>query len=137
MYSVVSCNFNFLFQSLLTHTKRAATEQINLKFIDTSSKFGHGRFQTPAEKRAFMVCVVKLLDITFNFIFNMFQNSKLFICLFFLFVGSSKKRQAKRRNCCIKMYAKLINKKIVMDLLFFLDFSFKKMLAYLQIWNYL
>jgi len=41
-------------KSLLTHTKRAATEQINLKFIDTSSKFGHGRFQTPAEKRAFM-----------------------------------------------------------------------------------
>jgi len=41
-------------KSLLTHTKRAATEHINLKFIDTSSKFGHGRFQTPAEKRAFM-----------------------------------------------------------------------------------
>jgi len=41
-------------KSLLVHTKRAATEQINLKFIDTSSKFGHGRFQTPAEKRAFM-----------------------------------------------------------------------------------
>ncbi|XP_054724570.1 60S ribosomal protein L3-like [Uloborus diversus] len=41
-------------KSLLTHTKRAATEKINLKFIDTSSKFGHGRFQTPAEKRAFM-----------------------------------------------------------------------------------
>ncbi|KFM78921.1 60S ribosomal protein L3, partial [Stegodyphus mimosarum] len=41
-------------KSLLTHTKRAATEKINLKFIDTSSKFGHGRFQTIAEKRAFM-----------------------------------------------------------------------------------
>jgi len=41
-------------KSLLTHTKRTATEQINLKFIDTSSKFGHGRFQTHAEKRAFM-----------------------------------------------------------------------------------
>lgn len=115
MYSVVSCNFNFLFQSLLTHTKRAATEQINLKFIDTSSKFGHGRFQTPAEKRAFMVCVVKLCNIQFLFlILSMFQNSKLF----FLFVGSSEKRQTKRRNCCIKMYAKLINKKIVMDIVF-------------------
>lgn len=44
----------FDFQSLLTHTKRAALEKINLKFIDTSSKFGHGRFQTPADKLAFM-----------------------------------------------------------------------------------
>lgn len=44
----------FLLQSLLVHTKRAALEKINLKFIDTSSKFGHGRFQTPADKAAFM-----------------------------------------------------------------------------------
>lgn len=43
-----------LVQSLLTHTKRSALEKINLKFIDTSSKFGHGRFQTPADKLAFM-----------------------------------------------------------------------------------
>merc|ERR1712170_186433 len=41
-------------KSLLTHTKRKALEKINLKFIDTSSKFGHGRFQTLAEKQAFM-----------------------------------------------------------------------------------
>ncbi|XP_015924111.1 large ribosomal subunit protein uL3 [Parasteatoda tepidariorum] len=41
-------------KSLLIHTKRAAMEKINLKFIDTSSKFGHGRFQTPAEKRTYM-----------------------------------------------------------------------------------
>jgi len=41
-------------KSLLTHTKRRALEKINLKFIDTSSKFGHGRFQTHAEKTAFM-----------------------------------------------------------------------------------
>jgi len=41
-------------KSLLVHTKRAAMEQIDLKFIDTSSKFGHGRFQTHAEKVAFM-----------------------------------------------------------------------------------
>ncbi len=41
-------------QSLLTHTKRVALEKINLKFIDTSSKFGHGRFQTPQDKMAFM-----------------------------------------------------------------------------------
>lgn len=41
-------------KSLVKHTKRSALEKINLKFIDTSSKFGHGRFQTVAEKRAFM-----------------------------------------------------------------------------------
>merc|ERR1711872_424949 len=41
-------------KSLLVHTKRSALEKITLKFIDTSSKFGHGRFQHPAEKRAFM-----------------------------------------------------------------------------------
>ncbi|XP_064478685.1 large ribosomal subunit protein uL3-like isoform X2 [Ornithodoros turicata] len=41
-------------KSLLVHTKRTALEKINLKFIDTSSKFGHGRFQTAAEKLSFM-----------------------------------------------------------------------------------
>jgi len=41
-------------KSLLTHTKRSALEKINLKFIDTSSKFGHGKFQTAAEKKQFM-----------------------------------------------------------------------------------
>lgn len=40
-------------KSLLVHTKRVALEQINLKFIDTSSKFGHGRFQTAEEKAKF------------------------------------------------------------------------------------
>ena len=44
----------FVPQSLLVQTNRRATEKITLKFIDTSSKFGHGRFQHPAEKRAFM-----------------------------------------------------------------------------------
>jgi large subunit ribosomal protein L3e len=29
-------------------------EKINLKFIDTASKFGHGRFQTAADKLSFM-----------------------------------------------------------------------------------
>jgi len=37
-------------KSLLNSTKRAALEEITLKFIDTSSKFGHGRFQTQREK---------------------------------------------------------------------------------------
>merc|ERR550514_1029144 len=40
-------------KSLLPQVKRVATEQINLKFIDTSSKFGHGRFQTSEEKAKF------------------------------------------------------------------------------------
>jgi len=37
-------------KSMQVHTKRSALENINLKFIDTSSKFGHGRFQTFEEK---------------------------------------------------------------------------------------
>ena len=37
-------------QSLWKHTSRTALEKIQLKFIDTSSKFGHGRFQTVEEK---------------------------------------------------------------------------------------
>jgi len=41
-------------KSLITQTSRPALEQVNLKFIDTSSKFGHGRFQTEDEKRKYM-----------------------------------------------------------------------------------
>jgi large subunit ribosomal protein L3e len=41
-------------KSLLVHTKRVAMEKITLKWIDTSSKFGHGRFQTHAENKTFM-----------------------------------------------------------------------------------
>jgi len=41
-------------KSLLVQTKRKATEKVNLKFIDTSSKMGHGRFQTREEKQTFM-----------------------------------------------------------------------------------
>jgi len=40
-------------KSLLAQTSRRALEQINLKFIDTSSKMGHGRFQTAEEKGKF------------------------------------------------------------------------------------
>ncbi|CAA2982342.1 60S ribosomal L3 [Olea europaea subsp. europaea] len=40
-------------QSLLNQTSRLALEDIKLKFIDTSSKFGHGRFQTTEEKAKF------------------------------------------------------------------------------------
>jgi large subunit ribosomal protein L3e len=41
-------------KSLMVHTKRVASEKIDLKFIDTSSKMGHGRFQTAEEKKNFM-----------------------------------------------------------------------------------
>merc|ERR1712058_102144 len=41
-------------KSLLTHFKRKAMEKITLKFIDTASKFGNGRFQTLQEKKNFM-----------------------------------------------------------------------------------
>merc|ERR1712177_108710 len=41
-------------KSLLVHTKRAALEDIKLKFIDPSSKMGHGRYQTKADKSHFM-----------------------------------------------------------------------------------
>merc|ERR1719464_1746839 len=40
-------------QSLLAQVSRSAQEKIELKFIDTSSKFGHGRFQTEEEKIKF------------------------------------------------------------------------------------
>jgi len=41
-------------KSLLAQKSHAAQEQINLKFVDTSSKFGNGRFQTAEEKRKFL-----------------------------------------------------------------------------------
>jgi len=39
----------------IPQTSRPALEQVKLKFVDTSSKFGHGRFQTAEEKETFMV----------------------------------------------------------------------------------
>ena len=66
--------FSLIKQSMLTHTKRTLLEKIQLKFIDTSSKMGHGRFQTHAEKNAFMVSfsfialsLVSLVDFVMNF----------------------------------------------------------------------
>jgi len=41
-------------KALFTQTSRTAMEQIKLKFIDTSSKFGHGKFQTDDEKNKFL-----------------------------------------------------------------------------------
>uniref|UniRef100_A0A2K5M6A4 60S ribosomal protein L3 n=1 Tax=Cercocebus atys TaxID=9531 RepID=A0A2K5M6A4_CERAT len=43
-----------LLKSLLVQMKQRALEKIDIKFIDTTSKFGHGRFQTMEEKKAFM-----------------------------------------------------------------------------------
>merc|ERR1719277_438016 len=40
-------------KSLVPQVSRRALEKIELKFIDTSSKFGHGRFQTSEEKAKF------------------------------------------------------------------------------------
>jgi len=45
--------FVLLRKSLITTTSRELLEPINLKFIDTSSKLGHGRFQTTEEKNTF------------------------------------------------------------------------------------
>jgi len=44
---------------LAPQTSRRSLEEINLKFIDTSSKLGHGRFQTYEEKAKFFGRVVK------------------------------------------------------------------------------
>jgi len=41
-------------KSLAVHTKRLALEEVSLKFIDTSSKMGHGRFQSKEEKNRFL-----------------------------------------------------------------------------------
>ncbi|CAG8573973.1 10396_t:CDS:2 [Paraglomus brasilianum] len=49
-------------KSLVIHSKRSALEKVSLKFIDTSSKFGHGRFQTAQEKHAFLGTLKK--DVT-------------------------------------------------------------------------
>jgi len=41
-------------KSLIPQVSRSALEEITLKFIDTASKFGHGRFQTKKEKDEFL-----------------------------------------------------------------------------------
>jgi len=41
-------------KSMMNHSSRKHLETIDLRFIDTSSKFGHGRFQTAEEKLKFM-----------------------------------------------------------------------------------
>ena len=41
--------------SMHTRTKNKLTEPVHLNFIDTSSKLGHGRFQTSAEKKKYYI----------------------------------------------------------------------------------
>jgi len=41
-------------KSLVPTSKRSHLEPLNIKFIDTSSKYGHGRFQTLEEKNKFL-----------------------------------------------------------------------------------
>jgi large subunit ribosomal protein L3e len=41
-------------KAMFPQTSRAALEQINLKWIDTASKLGHGKFQSKDEKHKFM-----------------------------------------------------------------------------------
>lgn len=51
-------------KSLYPQVNRRATEKIELKWIDTSSKFGHGAFQTAEEKKAFLGTLKKDLVTT-------------------------------------------------------------------------
>ncbi len=41
-------------KTLIAQTTNAATEKLDIKFIDTASKHGHGRFQTKEERDKFM-----------------------------------------------------------------------------------
>jgi len=41
-------------KSLVASSRRSHLEPLNIKFIDTSSKYGHGRFQTIEEKNKFL-----------------------------------------------------------------------------------
>ena len=41
---------------------RKDREEIKLKFIDTASKFGHGRFQSSKERIQFMVSAERVVE---------------------------------------------------------------------------
>ena len=49
-------------KSMFVHTSRRALEKVELKWIDTSSNFGHGAYQTPAEKKQFKDALKKDLE---------------------------------------------------------------------------
>eukprot|EP01115_Flamella_aegyptia_P001382 TRINITY_DN122813_c0_g1_i1.p1 TRINITY_DN122813_c0_g1~~TRINITY_DN122813_c0_g1_i1.p1 ORF type:complete len:388 (-),score=213.64 TRINITY_DN122813_c0_g1_i1:66-1229(-) len=46
-------------KSIIPQTSRPALEKVQLKFIDTSSKMGHGKFQTNDEKQKFLGAMKK------------------------------------------------------------------------------
>lgn len=46
-------------KSIVPAVRRAHSEPLNIKFIDTSSKYGHGRFQTIEEKQKFLGTLAK------------------------------------------------------------------------------
>lgn len=50
-------------KSMFVHTSRKALEKVDLKWIDTSSKFGHGAYQTQAEKKQYLGKLKKDLPI--------------------------------------------------------------------------
>jgi len=50
-------------KTMLEGNNRNAKEEITLKFIDTSSKWGHGRFQSLEEKHKFMGPLKKELEV--------------------------------------------------------------------------
>jgi len=50
-------------KSMFIHTRRSALEKVELKWIDTSSKFGHGAYQTKEEKKTFMGTLKKDLAV--------------------------------------------------------------------------
>lgn len=50
-------------KSMFTHTSRRSLEKVELKWIDTSSKFGHGAYQTAAEKKQSMGTMKKDLAV--------------------------------------------------------------------------
>ena len=46
-------------KSVVAPSRRSHMEPLNLRFIDTSSKYGHGRFQTIEEKQKFLGTLAK------------------------------------------------------------------------------
>lgn len=51
-------------KSMFIHTSRRSLEKVDLKWIDTSSKFGHGAYQTASEKKTFVGTLKKDLTTT-------------------------------------------------------------------------
>jgi large subunit ribosomal protein L3e len=49
-------------KSMFIHTSRRSLEKVDLKWIDTSSKFGHGAYQTAAEKKQYIGVLKKDIE---------------------------------------------------------------------------